>query len=56
VLTTQEIFAFEKSGVDSQGRVHGAFRGMGLRPHCLEIITTAGGALSRDIFDHRMEV
>jgi pilus assembly protein CpaF len=56
VLTTQEIFAFEKSGVDSQGRVHGAFRGMGLRPRCLEIITTAGGALSRDIFDHRMEV
>jgi pilus assembly protein CpaF len=56
VLTTQEIFAFEKSGVDSQGRVHGAFRGMGLRPRCLEIITTAGGDLSRDIFDHRMEV
>jgi pilus assembly protein CpaF len=56
VLTTQEIFAFEKSGVDSQGRVHGAFRGMGLRPRCLEIITTAGGALSPDIFDHRMEV
>jgi pilus assembly protein CpaF len=56
VLTTQEIFVFEKSGVDSQGRVHGAFRGMGLRPRCLEIITTAGGDLSRDIFDHRMEV
>jgi pilus assembly protein CpaF len=56
VLTTQEIFTFEKSGVDSQGRVHGAFRGMGLRPRCLEVIATAGVALARDIFDHRMEV
>jgi pilus assembly protein CpaF len=33
VITTQEVFKFEQSGVDSTGKVRGAFRSTGLRPH-----------------------
>jgi pilus assembly protein CpaF len=56
VLTMQDIFVFDKSGVDSEGRVHGTFRATGIRPRCLEGLTTAGIYLDGDIFAHSMEV
>ena len=35
VVTTQDIFVFEQTGVDSNGRVKGRFRATGVRPMTL---------------------
>ena len=42
VITMQEIFRFEQTGVDAQGRVLGDFRTMGVRPRAMERIERAG--------------
>jgi pilus assembly protein CpaF len=42
VITMQEIFRFEQTGVDSQGRVLGDFRTMGVRPRAMERIERFG--------------
>ena len=34
VITTQDIFTFEQSGIDENGRVKGAFQATGVRPRC----------------------
>ena len=56
VLTMQEVFSFKKSGVDSQGKVHGVFAGSGLLPQCLQVLETAGIRLTPGTFDSYMEV
>jgi hypothetical protein len=57
VLTTHEIFTFDKRGVDSHGVVHGTFRGTGLAPErCAGIIAIAGITLPRGIFQNSVEV
>ena len=38
----QEIFRFEQTGVDGQGRVLGDFRTMGVRPRAMERIERFG--------------
>ena len=42
VITMQEIFRFEQSGVDAQGRVLGEFRTLGVRPRAMERIERYG--------------
>ncbi|MCY0885227.1 MAG: CpaF family protein [Firmicutes bacterium] len=32
IITTQDLFAFEQTGVDSAGHIQGSFRALGLRP------------------------
>lgn len=56
VLPMQEIFTFEQSGVDGEGVVHGKFAGRGLRPRLIDKIERAGIHLSKDVFEHEMEV
>jgi pilus assembly protein CpaF len=41
-ITMQEIFRFEQTGVDAQGRVLGDFRAMGVRPRAMERIERFG--------------
>ncbi len=52
VLTTQDIFIYEKVGIDENGKVRGRFRATGIRPKCAERILAAGRALPGDMFDH----
>jgi pilus assembly protein CpaF len=42
MITMQEIFRFDQTGVDSQGRVLGDFRTMGVRPRAMERIERFG--------------
>jgi pilus assembly protein CpaF len=42
IITMQEIFRFEQTGVDAQGRVLGDFRTMGVRPRAMERIERYG--------------
>jgi pilus assembly protein CpaF len=56
VITTQDIFTFEQSGLDDQGRVRGAFQATGIRPHFASKLARSGIDLSPDIFRFRSEV
>jgi pilus assembly protein CpaF len=45
VITMQEIFIFKQRGVDSEGRVQGAFQPTGIRPRCMDKIQRSGYVL-----------
>jgi pilus assembly protein CpaF len=52
VITMQEIFTFQKSGMDKEGKVVGAFRATGIRPKCADALATAGFPLAMDLFEN----
>jgi pilus assembly protein CpaF len=52
VLTTQDIFIYEKAGIGEDGRVRGRFRATGIRPKCSERILASGRTLPSDMFEH----
>jgi pilus assembly protein CpaF len=56
MIALQDIFVFERTGVDESGKVRGVFRSTGLPPHFAERLATAGCRLSPALFDSRMEV
>jgi pilus assembly protein CpaF len=50
LITMQDIFVFEKRGIDANGRVLGHFRATGIRPHCAERLAMAGIDLPVNLF------
>jgi pilus assembly protein CpaF len=52
VITMQDIFVFERTGIGPDGRVIGRFRATGIRPKCTERIAAAGMTLRMDMFEH----
>jgi pilus assembly protein CpaF len=50
-ITMQEIFQFERTGVDSHGQVIGRFRPTGIRPRFAERLKAAGLQLPRVFFE-----
>ena len=52
VLTTQDIFVFERAGLAESGRVLGRFRATGIRPKCADRLVVSGKVLSPDMFEH----
>jgi len=52
VITMQDIFVFEKLGVDEDGRVRGRFRATGIRPKCTDRFATSGIHLPAQMFEH----
>jgi pilus assembly protein CpaF len=50
VVTMQDIFRFEQTGVDAEGRVKGAFRSTGIRPRFAEKFESLGIQLAPNIF------
>jgi pilus assembly protein CpaF len=55
-ITLQDIFIFERSGLDETGRVRGVFRSTGTPPQFAERLATSGCRLSPAIFESRLEV
>ncbi|HSG06491.1 MAG TPA: CpaF family protein, partial [Nitrospiria bacterium] len=53
IIVMQDVFIFEKKGLDEEGRVGGQYRATGVRPKFLDIIQTAGIVLGSDIFAQR---
>ena len=51
VITLQEIFCFQQSGIDSEGNVRGRFRFQGVRPKFIEKFMAHGIMVSSDLFD-----
>ena len=56
VVTLQDIFVFEKRGLNSEGTVMGRFAATGIRPKFYEKLLSAGIRLRPDIFDEVVEV
>ena len=52
VLTTQDIFVFERLGISEEGRVKGRYRATGIRPKCADRIVSSGKPLPPEMFEH----
>ncbi len=52
VITMQDIFVFERSGINAQGKVMGRFRATGIRPKASERLAAAGVQLPIQMFEH----
>jgi pilus assembly protein CpaF len=50
IITLQEIFTFERQGIDKNGKVLGRFRPTGIRPKFSEKLEIAGIRFSEDLF------
>ena len=51
IITTQEIFLFERLGMNPDGSVHGRFRATGVRPKLSERLAAYGITLPENLFD-----
>jgi pilus assembly protein CpaF len=56
LITMQDIFTFEKIGVNEKGRVIGRFRATGVRPKFSERLRAAGMQLSTSVFQTIVEI
>jgi len=56
IVSMQDIFVFDRLGIDEAGKVRGMFRATGIRPKFAERLATAGCRLRPGLFDSRMEV
>jgi pilus assembly protein CpaF len=50
VITMQDIFAYEQTGVDQDGKVLGRLAPTGIRPRCMERLEATGFSMSSDSF------
>jgi pilus assembly protein CpaF len=55
-IAMQDIFVFERTGVDESGKVRGAFRPTGLRPQFAERLATSGARLDPALFEPKSMV
>ncbi len=50
VITTQDLFVYQQTGIDEQGRVEGYFTASGIRPRFSEQLSRRGLTLPPDVF------
>ena len=56
IITMQDIFVFERRGIDDSGKVRGVFRATGVRPYFSERLATYGARLRAALFESRTEI
>jgi pilus assembly protein CpaF len=56
VITTQDVFIFERQGLSQNSRVTGAFRGAGIRPVCCDAIAAAGHEIPGSAFQTVVQI
>ncbi len=56
LVTMQDVFVFDKTGIGEDGRVKGRFRPTGIRPKFFERLTVAGVNLSTALFQTVVEI
>jgi pilus assembly protein CpaF len=56
VIGMQDIFVFERHGIDETGKVKGTFRATGVRPKFADRLATGGCRLRPALFESYMEV
>jgi len=52
----QDVFLFDRTGIDESGKVKGVFRATGIRPRFADRLATGGCRLRPALFESRMEV
>jgi pilus assembly protein CpaF len=52
VITMQDIFIFERTGLTPEGKVIGRFKATGIRPKCAEKLAASGIQLTPQLFEH----
>jgi pilus assembly protein CpaF len=52
IITMQDLFMFERSGLRQDGKVVGRFRATGIRPKCSDRLAASGIQLPADMFEH----
>jgi pilus assembly protein CpaF len=52
LVSTQDIFVFDRTGLRRDGKVCGRFRATGIRPRCTERLLSFGVQLPVDMFEH----
>jgi len=55
-IAMQDIFLFDRSGIDENGKVRGAFRATGVRPKFADRLAIAGARLRPALFESKSEV
>jgi pilus assembly protein CpaF len=55
-IAIQDIFGFDRIGIDEHGRVRGTFKATGVRPRFAERLATSGARLRPALFESRTEV
>jgi pilus assembly protein CpaF len=53
IITMQEIFSFEQTGIDENGKVKGRFRAKGIKPRFTERFKALNITVQPDLFDSR---
>jgi pilus assembly protein CpaF len=56
IVSLQEVFAFEKFGLDAENRVMGRFRATGIRPKFCEKLAAHGIVLPAELFEEEVVV
>lgn len=56
IVTLQDIYVFEKRGLNADGKVVGRFAATGIRPKFYEKVLAAGIKLRPDLFDEVVEI
>ncbi len=56
VICMQDIFVFERQGIDETGKVRGRFRAVGIRPKFADRLAQAGCRLRPALFESHMDV
>ncbi len=56
VVAMQDIFIFEKQGIDVNGRVFGRFKATGVSPKFADRLKKAGIVLPPNVFEHSFEI
>jgi pilus assembly protein CpaF len=55
-IAMQDIFSFDRTGIDENGKVRGTFRATGVRPQFAERLATSGARLRPALFETKAEV
>jgi pilus assembly protein CpaF len=56
MITMQDIFVFERLGLDESGKVRGTFKASGIRPRFAERLAAAGCRLRPALFESHMDI
>ena len=56
VITMQDIFVFERTGINKEGKVTGRFRATGIRPKASDRLATSGEPLPASLFEHQLTI
>jgi pilus assembly protein CpaF len=56
IITMQDIFLFDRSGIDETGKVRGTFRATGIRPQFATRLASYGARLRPALFESKSEI